>query len=238
MKTLLDTAVKVGSVISQYVNEEENNRRLSKPVIKALREAGFHKLYIPQSQGGLEVDPLTVAQLVEEVARHNTAAGWSMMVANVSTWWCSRLPAKGIEEIYKNGADTFIAGAFHPPMMATQVDGGFRINGRSPLTSNVNEAQWIFVTALVMENGQVKMNNSIPEVIGVFMNSKECEIIDTWHTLGMEASDSNDVAANNVFVPNHLFFYLHRNLSLINITRARSINLRLWVPVLHLLLHP
>lgn len=208
MKTLFETAIEIGPVINQYIDEEENNRRLSKPVIKVLREAGFHKLFMPKSQGGHESDPLTVAKLVEEVARHNTAAGWSMMVANVSTWWCRALPEKGIEEIYSNGPDTIIAGAFHPPMMATRAEGGYRINGRSPLTSNVHEAQWIFVTALVMEQGQVKMNNGIPEIIGVLMNREHCEIMDTWHTLGMKATDSNDIAANNVFVPDHLFFHL------------------------------
>ncbi len=208
MKTFFDTAIEIGPVINQYIDEEENNRRLSKPVIKVLRESGFHKLFMPKSQGGHESDPLTVAKLIEEVARHNTAAGWSMMVANVSTWWCRALPEKGIEIIYKNGPDTIIAGAFHPPMMATRADGGYRITGRSPLTSNVHEGQWIFVTALIMEQGQIKMNNGMPEVIGVLMNPEHCEIIDTWHTLGMKATDSNDVAANDVFVPDHLFFPL------------------------------
>ena len=93
-------------------------------------------------------------------------------------------------------------------MMATPVNGGFMINGRSPLTSNVHEAQWIFVTAFVMEQGQMKINNGIPEIIGVYMNPEHCEIIDTWHTLGMKATDSNDIAAKDVFVPNDLFFPL------------------------------
>jgi alkylation response protein AidB-like acyl-CoA dehydrogenase len=163
---------------------------------------------MPKSIGGLETDPLTAAKLVEEVARHNTAAGWSMMVANVSTWWCRAFPEKGVEEIYKAGPDTIIAGALHPPMMAGRVDGGYRINGRSPLASNVHEAKWIFVTALVMEQGQPKMNSGIPEILGVLMNAEHCEIIDTWHTLGMKATDSCDVAANDVFVPDHLFFPL------------------------------
>ena len=208
MQTFLESANKIGPVISQFVDEEENNRRLSEPVLNSLREAGFHRLFLPKSLGGLEADPVTTAKLVEEVARHNTSAGWSMMVANVSTWWCSRLPEKGIEEIYKNGPDTLIAGAFHPPMRATAVNGGYRINGRSPLTSNVHEAKWIFVTAFVMEQGQVKMNNGIPEIIGVFMNPEHCQVIDTWFTLGMKATDSNDVAANDVFVPDHLYFPL------------------------------
>ncbi len=203
MKTLLDKVSEIGPFISQYIDEDETNRRISKPVLQTLREAGFLRLFLPKSLGGIEADPLTAAKVVEEVARYNTAAGWSMMVANVSTWWCNRLSEKGIEEIYKNGPDTFIAGVFHPPMKATPVQGGYSIYGRSPLTSNVHEAQWVFVTAFVMEQGQMKMHNGIPEVIGVFMNSADCEIIDTWHTFGMKATDSNDIAANDVFVPSH-----------------------------------
>jgi alkylation response protein AidB-like acyl-CoA dehydrogenase len=203
MKTLLEKAAEIGPVISQYIDEDENNRRISKPVLQALREAGFLRLFLPKSLGGLEADPLPAAKVVEEVARYNTAAGWSMMVANVSTWWCNRLSEKGVEEIYKNGPDTFIAGAFHPPMKATPVEGGYSINGKSPLTSNVHEAQWIFVSAFVMEKGQMKIHNGIPEIIGVFMNSADCEIIDTWYTLGMKATDSNDVAAKDVFVPGY-----------------------------------
>ncbi|MEO6327434.1 MAG: acyl-CoA dehydrogenase family protein, partial [Ginsengibacter sp.] len=200
---LLETASKIGPSLSQYINEDENNRRVSKPVLDALRQAGFLRMFLPKSLGGLEADPLTTAKVVEEIARHNTAAGWSMMVANTSAWWCNRLPEKGVEEIYEDGPDTFIAGAFHPPMKATPVEGGFSINGRSPLTSNVHEAKWIFVTAFVMDQGQMKFHDGIPEVIGVFMNAAECDIIDTWYTLGMRATDSNDVEAHDVFVPGH-----------------------------------
>ncbi|HMF73910.1 MAG TPA: acyl-CoA dehydrogenase family protein [Flavitalea sp.] len=203
MKTLFEKVSEIGPIISQYIDEDEINRRISKPVLQTLREAGFLRLFLPKSLGGIEADPITAAKVVEEVARYNTAAGWSMMVANVSTWWCNRLSEKGIEEIYKHGPDTFIAGVFHPPMKATPVQGGYSINGRSPLTSNVHEAQWVFVTAFVMEQSQIKMHNGIPEVIGVFMDSSDCEIIDTWHTFGMKATDSNDVAANDVFVPSH-----------------------------------
>jgi len=205
---LLGTAREIGPMLSQYSQEEENNRRPSRQVLDALRDAGLFRLFLPKSLGGIESDPLTTAKVVEEIAMHNTTAGWSMMVANTSAWWCSRLSDKGIDALYSNGPDTAIAGAFHPPMKATPVDHGYLINGRSPLTSNVHEAQWIFVTAFVMEGGQMKMHNGIPEIIGVFMNSGDCEIIDTWHTLGMKATDSNDVASKDVFVPAHLSYPL------------------------------
>jgi indole-3-acetate monooxygenase len=202
-KDLVQSANKLGLLISQNINEEENNGRLSSAVVNALSEAGFYKLFLPKSLGGLEAEPLTVAKIVEEVASHNTAAGWSLMVANTTLLMLSRLPEKGVEEIYNGNPDAFIAGTVHPPMMATRVDGGYKINGRNPLVSNVHEAQWIMVLAIVMENGQPKMIDGHPEILGVYMRASDCKIIDTWQVIGMHATDSNDIEAKDVFVPEH-----------------------------------
>lgn len=207
-KDLVQAASKLGPVLSQNITEEENNGRISATVVTALKAAGFYKLFLPKSLGGIEADPLTTAKCVEEVARHNTAAGWSLMVANSPLNMGGRLPEKGIEEIFGSGHDAFIAASVHPPMKATPVKGGYLINGRNPLFSNIHEAQWFLATALVMEGSQPKLNNGHPEVIGVFIKVSDCEIIDTWHTLGMRATDSNDVEAKDVFVADHLFFPL------------------------------
>ena len=202
-KDLVQAAIELGPIISQNINEEENNGRLSATVVNALKEAGFYKLFLPKSLGGLETDPLTVAKIVEEVASHNTAAGWSLMVANTTLLMLSRIPEKGIEEIFSNNPDAFIAATVHPPMRATRVEGGYLINGRNPLVSNVHEAQWIMVLALVMEGGQPKMHDGHPEILGVYMNANDCQIIDTWQVIGMHATDSNDIEAKDVFVPDH-----------------------------------
>ena len=205
---ILEKVREIGPALASCVDEGEKSRQLPQQAMTALREAGLFKLFLPASLGGFEFDPLTVAKVTEAVALHNTAAGWSMIVANTAAWWCSRLSDEGIDDIYAGGPDTFIAGAFHPPMQATPVDGGYRINGKSPLTSNIHEAQWIFVTAMVMENGQMKFNNGMPEILGVFMEASKCGIIDTWHTMGMKATDSNDVAVSDVFVPSRRTYML------------------------------
>lgn len=40
-----------------------------------------------------------------------------------------------------------------------------------------------------------------PEIVALIMRTSEVEIVDTWHSLGMRGTDSNDVAAHAVFVP-------------------------------------
>jgi indole-3-acetate monooxygenase len=130
------------------------------------------------------------------------------MVANTTLTMASRLPEKGIEEIFGKDPDTFIAGSVHPPMRASFVKGGYLISGRNALVSNVHEAQWIMTLALVMEGEQPKMNNGHPEILGVYMKAKDCRIIETWNVLGMRATDSNDLEAIDVFVPNDRLFML------------------------------
>jgi indole-3-acetate monooxygenase len=198
----------LGPIISRHIEEDENNRRLSPEIINAIKEAGLYKLLLPKSLGGFEADPVTTAKTVEQIATHNTAAAWSLMVANTSAWWGRNMHEKGVEEIYADGSDIFVAGSVHPPMQAIRVEGGYRITGRTPLTSNVREADRVFAGAMIFEDGKPKMNNGMPEVIGICMKQTDCEIIDTWHTIGMKATDSNDIVANNVFVPDHLAFPL------------------------------
>jgi alkylation response protein AidB-like acyl-CoA dehydrogenase len=212
-KDLEKTAREIGPEISNYVDEEENNRRLSPPVVKALRNAGFFKLFLPEALGGLEADPVTTARVIEEVARHNTAAGWSLMVANTCPMMLVRLSDEGLSAIYGDNPEAFIAGSVHPPMNATQVKGGYSISGRNPLISNVHEAQWLMVLAFVMEQGQMKMHDGHPEMIVAVMKASDCEIIDTWQTIGMKATDSNDVHAKDVFVPEYLSFPLNPELA-------------------------
>src|SRR5688500_441657 len=137
-KDLVQVARDLGPVISQNIDEEENNGRLSQPVVNALKSAGLYKMLLPNSLGGFENDPLSTAKAVEEIAGFNTAAGWSLMVANTSAWWVRYLNEKAVEEIYKKGSDVFVAGAIHPPMQDVRTEGGFRITGRCPLSSNVH----------------------------------------------------------------------------------------------------
>lgn len=208
-KNLVQVAGSLGSILGQHIAEEENNGRISAQVVRALKEAGFYKLFLPKSLGGHEADPVTVAKVVEEVAKHNTAAGWSLMVANSPLNMASRIPEKGVEEIFGSAPDAFIAGSVHPPMMATRADGGYLLNGRNALVSNVQEAQWIMVLGLVMEGGQPKVNDGHPEIIGAYLKANDCRVINTWNVLGMRATDSNDTEARDAFVPDQRVFPLN-----------------------------
>jgi alkylation response protein AidB-like acyl-CoA dehydrogenase len=93
-----------------------------------------------------------------------------------------------------------IAAQFGRPMRAIPAEGGYRITGRSPFVSNCHDANWIATTAMVMATDQSRPEGE-PEAVMAYLPRESCEIIDTWHVMGMRGTGSNDVALTDVFVP-------------------------------------
>jgi alkylation response protein AidB-like acyl-CoA dehydrogenase len=198
---LLAAAHKLGPVIREHAEAAERNRRLSPEVIRALVDAGLFRLLLPRSLGGLELDPVTCSTIVETVASFDSAAGWALQAGNTGAWWAARLPKAGVEEIYADNPSAVMSAAFHPPQQAREAADGFRITGRGPLASTIHDAEWLFLTAIVMEGDQPRMADGRPQVIAVVLRAGEVEIVDTWNSLGMRGTDSNDVVIHDVFVP-------------------------------------
>ena len=207
--TLIDAARHILPVIRDHNEETERERRLSRAVLNALTDAGPLRMWTPRSLGGLEVDPLTSARVIEEIAGADSAAGFTLVNPLTYAFFCARLPDAGAEEIYRNGPNALIAGPFHPPMEATPVAGGYRLTGRAPFASNCHDATWIARTAIVMDGDTPRLSaNGAPEVLLAFVPIDACEIIDTWYVMGMRGTGSDDITMTDLFVPQARTFLL------------------------------
>ena len=86
-------------MIREHAAEAEEKRRLSRPVVEAMLQAGLYSMSRPKAFGGLEVDPLTMFRVVEEVARHDSAAGWNLQLSVAANCFLAWLPDEGAAEI-------------------------------------------------------------------------------------------------------------------------------------------
>jgi alkylation response protein AidB-like acyl-CoA dehydrogenase len=126
----------------------------------------------------------------------------------VNAWWAKNLPDEGVAEIFAGNPSAMVAAAFHPPQRAVEVPGGFRLTGRSPLASIVHDCDRVLISAFIYDGDKPRMTPNGPAAIAAVLNSSDVEIVDTWYTLGMRGTDSNDVAFNDVFAPTRLTFPL------------------------------
>ena len=195
--SLLHAAREVAPIIREHRDEAERERRLSAPVLNALKEAGLLRMTTPRSLGGLEGDPVTRALVGEEVGRHDSAAAWTLENPLDWAFLCCRLPDEGAEEIYRDGPDVLIAAQFGRPLSATSADGGYRISGRAPFLSNCHDADWISSTVLVDEGSA----DGEPEMRMAYFPRAGCEILDTWNVMGMRGTGSHDISVTDVYVP-------------------------------------
>jgi alkylation response protein AidB-like acyl-CoA dehydrogenase len=199
---LLAKVEQIRPIIEEHAQRGESERRIAQPVYEALRDAGFLRIWVPKAFGGLEMHPAEAYKVFEALSAIDGAVGWNLnqhaAVSTMATWAVDVL-----DQVFDSPDNSF-AGVFWPAGAATQVDGGFRINSTVKFASNSQFAKWFLVPAVVIENGQPRIDPQTggPDFLACVIPMSEGRIEDTWRTLGMRATASNDVVVDNVFVPN------------------------------------
>jgi indole-3-acetate monooxygenase len=200
-ESLVGRARDLAPIIREHADTTERERRLARPVLQAMREAGLFRMFTPRALGGLETDPLTVARVAEEVASVDSAAAWALQAGNTGSWWAGHFPEQGIAELYADGPDLLMAASFSPPHRAQALADGYRFTGRGALASTIHDSPWVLMTGIVFDGEQMRTTSFGPVVVGLALRTTDVHIIDTWQSLGMRGTDSNDVVADGVFVP-------------------------------------
>jgi alkylation response protein AidB-like acyl-CoA dehydrogenase len=188
---LLERARSLGPRIRTFSDEAESLRRLPPDLVTVLAEAGLFKLGLPEEYGGPEVDPVTFIEIVDEVSRHDSAAGWCVMIASTTAPMAAYLPAVDAEAIYGRDPLTITGGAIAPSGTGRAVEGGYIVTGRWQWGSGTQHCSWICGGTLT-DAGDYRL---------MFFPATDVEIVDTWHSSGLRGTGSNDFAVAEVFVP-------------------------------------
>jgi alkylation response protein AidB-like acyl-CoA dehydrogenase len=140
-------------------------------------------------------------QVFEEISRLDSAAGWNVQLScafdPIGAWF----PDEGAKEIFGQ-PDTILGGSFYPARRAIPVDGGYRVTGKTPFVSGAYQAQWFIGLANIFNDDTPMLDTmGVPVTLITATPASDVSIIDTWRTLGMRGTGSNDVMMTNVFVP-------------------------------------
>jgi len=198
---LLERVNDLESLIREHSAEGERERRLSTPVAEALRDAGFFRMFRPRSRGGLELDPVAEFRVAEAISRIDSAAGWNIQVSNASELFGAWFRDSASDDVF-GAAESIVAGAFNPHLRAVPVQGGYRISGQTPFTSNCNSATWFLGLADVWDGDAIRLDEGgQPTTLITLSQADEGKIVENWNTLGMCGTGSHDVNFDGVFVP-------------------------------------
>lgn len=193
-ETLLGRARDLVPVIARRAAEAERLRQLPKETMDDLISAEFFQALVPRRYGGFELDFDVIPGMGAIVARGCTSTAWVLTFLAMHNWLLAMYPESVQDELFAERPYALAPGALSPTGRLTPVDGGFRLTGRWQWATGVMHSDWALVTGL--EPGE---QEPVPRM--ALLPIDDLTIEDTWHTDGMRATGSHDVAAEDVFVP-------------------------------------
>ena len=206
---VLDAIERVRPAIEAHRDEGERDRRLPVAIIEAMRDAGLLSLWTPGDYGGKEVGLLQLMTAVEGVSAIDGASGFVLANLSGNSAQTAFLAPESAAGLYDGDPDTVMAGVVAPRGRATPVEGGYRVSGRWPLASGSHHASWLPSNALVFDGDVPRMgHDGAPDFTIMFLRAADCEILDTWDSLGLRGTGSTDFVATDVFVPEDRTFSL------------------------------
>lgn len=167
-----------------------------------IKAAGLLAAGVPAELGGGDASYRDMSELLREMAHHcsGTALALAMhthpVMANVWRWRREKAPVEALLKrvatenlmLLSTGGNDWLNGSGN----AEAVDGGYRISARKRFVSGAEAGDLLMTMAI---HGDTVLH------AGVSMKAEGVRIEQTWRTLGMRASGSQDVVLDKVFVP-------------------------------------
>ena len=172
-----------------------------------LKEAGLVEAGVPVELGGHGAELPELADMLRRLAHAcgSTALAFSMHTHQVAipAWRWRHQKVAAVEPLLKrvaaerivllsSGGSDWIGGSGR----AEKVEGGYRVNARKIFTSGAEMGSVLMTGAVCEADGKRSVIH-----FGAPMASPQVRVEDTWHTLGMRGTGSNDVVIEDLFVP-------------------------------------
>lgn len=181
----------------------ERDRVTPVEVYEALRDAGLTRMWVSKEFGGEQISIPTGMAVLVELARRDASAAWLIGVQGAIGRLSDYLPAESARELFKSNPD-LVVGGVKPFGRAEPVDGGYLLSGTWSFASGSAHAGWLASMAFVAKDGKPVTTPTGPDIRVAFIRPSDAEILDTWHTIGLRGSGSNDYRVPEIFVPEEL----------------------------------
>jgi len=189
----LTRARELARSLRPYVDEAETNRRLPKAAVEAMESSGLLPMVRPARWGGFEMDWMTLLDCVAEVGKVSGSLGWCFCFLMQHQWVLSYFPEAAQAAVYGRDAQPRIVTSFGAFGRAEPEPGGFKVSGDWSFGSGGDHCSWAIVGAPVAAPQ--------PGMRWFLLQPGQFSIRDTWNSVGLKGSGSNNIVVEGASVP-------------------------------------
>jgi alkylation response protein AidB-like acyl-CoA dehydrogenase len=181
---LVQAAAAMRPLLRDCHEEIEREQRLPPALVERLRAAGFYRMVIPRSLGGLQVD-------------------WNVCNNSIGQLVTLGLPDEGVQEVHGPGPSIIAGTAVQGGGQAVPVEGGYRINGHWTFGTGCQESAWMLGSFQILDDGQPRRRPDGAPLFwrGVFPRAEAQVVPGSWDVSGLRGTGSFDWVVKDVFLP-------------------------------------
>lgn len=186
--------------LREKADETNSLRRPPEEVRLRLKTDGVARLWQPKRYGGAEGGLIEGADILREVGRGCGSTAWILAQNIMHNLMLANWPQQAQDQIWAGSPDALVSGILIPGIgKAVKCDGGYMLSGRWPFVSGCEIADWIIFT------GECVIDDTAEKKELHFVLPKDqVNILDTWYTIGLRGSSSQDCVLSDAFVPEHM----------------------------------
>ena len=209
MSTMLESVRELQPTIRSEVPAMQAERRLTATVVDGMRASGVFAMALPRSLGGPELSPLEQFGVIEALSYADASVGWCAMIGCDSGYLPGFLDDDTVAEVYPT-PNLVSAGKVQPMGVAVRSGDGWRVTGRWDFGSGSTHADRFIGGVFLRDEAGVGLTDDQgrPLVRLAHLPREEVTVHDTWNTVGMRATASNDFAVTDAQIPDSWVFDL------------------------------
>ncbi len=179
--------------IRSRASQSKAMRRLPHETVADLKSAGFFRALLPARLGGLELPPAQFFRLQILLGEACMSTAWAGGIIAVHPFQIALMERRAQEDVYRDDPDTLVSSAYAPVGKVTPAEGGFRLSGRWAWSSGSDHCAWALLGGIVPGEGYRTF----------LLPRSDYRVEDTWRSMGLEGTGSNDIVVDEAFVPEH-----------------------------------
>lgn len=199
---LIEAAQRIATRVAPMGPQIESTRRLPAEIVQAIEDSRIVHALAPRLDGAPQTTSLeTMCRVLEALGRGDGSTGWCVMASSLSAFMTNYLPIEGQRRVLSEPG-SFLASVIDCGGQAHEIEGGFRVTGRWMYASSSLHARWLMGMCTVYRSGQqVLSDKGVPLKRAVFLPASRVKVVETWNTMGLLGTGTNDFVATDVEVP-------------------------------------
>lgn len=177
----------------QNAAQARQERKVPAENIQALQDAGFFLALQPRIWGGHELNPQDFFRMQMAIAEACMSTAWAAGIVAVHAFQIALMDCRAQQDVWEKDIHTRISSSYAPMGKVEPVDDGFRFSGRWGWSSGCDHCTWALLGGL-LPDGSYR----------TFLVPRSDYVIeDTWHSMGLQGTGSNDIVVTDAFVPDY-----------------------------------